>query len=345
MHQAGVSVVVCTFERPALLVEALRSLATQDLPEEQLEVVVVDDGSKDDTAERVRTFAAGAHVRVHYVKQAEGLKGVAEARNLGVQTARGDWVAFFDDDQRAEPDWLAQLLATAARHESACVGGSILADVTDEDRTALGPVCLGLLGEHRYSGTPAQLQGADIPSTGNLLIAREVFERVGHFDPETDSGEDTDFILRVRDAGFAVWSAPDAVVWHHVPPYRKTCAYLKWVSQRWGNNFALHDLHVFGVRGLCTRTIARLGQAALLFLPRYVWARLRRRHAEACDAWCRIRRVEAYARRCLCTLMPRLFAQEQFFEQLTFRSERERFANLPESVKSRECNAASRAVN
>jgi len=134
-----VSVVVCTYNRARLLAEALASLVRQQTGDRfQYEVLVVDNGSTDETpqvvAEAARLPAAAGGrssgpQSVRWVR--EPRPGVAAARNCGVGNARGRWIAFFDDDQIAEPDWLAHLVEVARRTGAACVGGTVRLQLPD----------------------------------------------------------------------------------------------------------------------------------------------------------------------------------------------------------------------
>lgn len=322
-----VSVVVCTYNRAKSLSRCLESVAHQETRGAfQYEIVVVDDGSTDQTPAVVRGVAVASRTPVRYVRSPEGSAGgVAAARNLGVKAATGEWVAFFDDDQRAASDWLWQLVNVASEKDALCVGGSIRADLPPEIRAQHGRVCLDLLGEHVYEGAPFVFNGQALPSTGNLMVARQVFREVGGFDTEADSGEDTEFLDRVRQNGVAVWAAPEALVYHSVPEYRLGPRYLRWVSERWGVQFALVDAKHRGLVMTALCCLARMGKATLVHLPRLCWAWLRHNRAAMCDQFCLIWRTEGYVRKCLSLCAPKLLGQSDFFAQLRFRAERSLF--------------------
>ena len=114
-----VSVVIPTYNRAPLLKESLASLARQSLPVDEFEVLVVDDGSPDDTADVCATAAATLplrHIRLEHA-------GIAAAKNIGLFSAAGEVVFFFDDDDVAHADLLRQHLAAHRRwpEESAAV--------------------------------------------------------------------------------------------------------------------------------------------------------------------------------------------------------------------------------
>jgi glycosyltransferase involved in cell wall biosynthesis len=99
-----VSVIVPTYNRASLLKRLLESLREQTYPADKFEVLVVDDGSTDETPQVVEEFARSAPFAVRYFRQPR--KGPAAARNLGIQQSRGEIVAFVDSDVTVAKDWL-----------------------------------------------------------------------------------------------------------------------------------------------------------------------------------------------------------------------------------------------
>ena len=112
-----ISVVLCTRDRADLFDKAIASVVAQDFPKEEYEIVVVDNGSSDHTADVARSYAAQANV--HYMR--EERVGLCIARNTGWQAAQAPYVALFDDDAIARPGWLAAI-ADAFRHSPGTVG-------------------------------------------------------------------------------------------------------------------------------------------------------------------------------------------------------------------------------
>lgn len=330
MGTPTVSVVVCTYNRAATLRLALESLARQRLSGGTFEVVVVDDGSTDPTPGVVGDRVLAAPHPLRYVRTPEGARGVAKARNLGVATAAAPWIAFFDDDQIAESDWLDRLLAAQRATGAVCVGGPIVADLPPNAPPRLGPVCLGLLGEHHYDGPPRPFEGRDLPSTGNLLIARGVVLAAGGFDCGKSGGEDTHLLLRVRALGHAIFSAPGALVHHVIPPYRVSTPYFRWVSRRWGINFAGADLRAHGAAGLAARAAARAVQMTVIHYARIVWAWARGDAASLLDARCLCWRTEGYLLEAARRLLPAGRGLiDHLADRLDFRAERQWFPAAP----------------
>lgn len=320
------SVVICSYNRA----ESLRIAATTVIAQEagddfDYELLVIDDHSTDHTRAVVEALAA-ADPRVRYVLNNVS-KGIAGARNAGVHAARGNWIVFFDDDQLSDPGWLRELLAVARAHDARIVGGARRLDLDDVTLRGMGPVVRSLLGENLYDGPPVLMQGKELPTTGNLLISKEVFDRVGDFDLSLtlNSGEDAELIGRARAAGFGVWTAPKAVVAHMIPAYRTQENYFIWVSRRWGVQFAQIDVKRRGrLMGLAL-ALARGVQAVALRWPQYYRAKGRGDAAALLDVRCYLWRTEAYVRKAIYMAWPAMFPQHRFLDYLEFRNERQLF--------------------
>ena len=322
------SVVICTYNRADSLRTALETVLGQDTAAGfDFEIVVIDDHSTDHTRDTVVDLAQRAPALRHVAN--ENAKGVVGARNMGIAAAQGQWIVFFDDDQLAAPDWLAGLVAVLRGNGAKIAGGARRLDLAPEQLTAMGPVCRSLLGENLYDGPPVVMRGKELPTTGNLLIAKEVFDRVGEFGKGLDisSGEDAELIGRARASGFEVWTAPNAMVAHMIPAYRTTTPYFRWVSLRWGTHFAQIDAKRRGVYMVLLLALARVAQAVLVRMPQRLLASARGDNARALDARCLIWRAEGYARKVLYLLSPRLFAQKAFLDELEFRNERQMFGD------------------
>lgn len=327
-----VTVVVPTFDRPHLLRGALDSLLRQRSHGAfRYEILVVDNASTlPGTREAVESLQQSAEPRVRYVREERG--GVSHARNRGLQEASGAWVAFFDDDQVAEPEWLHELLATALEHDSPCVGGTIRLVLPDA-APSLGPACRRLLGEQALTGGPSPCTGPNIPSSGNLLLARGVTDRLGPFDTAmTAGGEDSDLVLRIRAAGYRVMAAPSAIVDHLVPPYRTQPRYLSWVARRSGAGRAYTDYKHHGATGATVRCLARLAQSACITAPRLAVARLTGDAGGTADCRSLLWRSAGYALQTTTLLLFRFASPSPFARAVELRRERSLFGRPGETV-------------
>lgn len=176
---AEISVVVPTFNRAGVLPRSLASVLGQTLP--PLEVVVVDDGSTDETERIVRELGSEL---VHYVRL-ESRAGAQAARNRGIAEARGDWIAFQDSDDEWLPDKLERQVALI-EDEWTVVHGSGLA----------GDKIMGrrLLGEEDALGVLLRRPATLFPA---LLVSRAALERLGPLDEELPAFQEWDTSIRL----------------------------------------------------------------------------------------------------------------------------------------------------
>ena len=129
VSQVFISVVIPTLNRPAPLRRALMSAAAQQLPANAREEIVVIDNSPDSNArDLVAEIAAHCeekfpHIELRYVSEPH--PGLANARNAGVAAAKGEWIAFLDDDQEAAPRWLAGFLIAVQRNPADALFGPV----------------------------------------------------------------------------------------------------------------------------------------------------------------------------------------------------------------------------
>jgi len=209
-----VSVVIATFNCAEFVGDAIESVLRQTY--RPIEVIVVDDGSTDNTREEVAGFGS----RVRYVHQEN--KGQAAARNLGVQVAAGEFIALQDADDISSPDRIRTQMDFLARHAQVAVAGSD-AWVTDVRRRPLrlfsqAPEVRQALKEASCRCIRCE-QGAIFPrgktilpllrrlflNGPGMLIAKEVFSRVGGYDQRLRNREDYDLVLRIamgHDIGY-----------------------------------------------------------------------------------------------------------------------------------------------
>lgn len=206
------SLVVCTRNRAAQLGPCLDAIAHMQKPA-GFELIVVDNGSTDDTQAVLQRFAAQADFRLLPVF--EPVKGLGNARNCGWRNAQGAIVAFTDDDCYVEAQFAPAILdAFAANDRLGYLGGRIrLYDPTDLPLTILD------LTTPRHFGA-GELVPAGAIQGANFAFRRAALEATGGFDPLLGAGtpfpsEDIELVARLSTAGWQGAYTPDAVVFHH----------------------------------------------------------------------------------------------------------------------------------
>lgn len=179
-----VSVIIPTYNRAGYLREALNSVCSQSLA--PWEIIVVDDGSTDDTLQVVQ----GASMPVRYFKQVH--QGVATARNMGLENASGDLIAWLDSDDLWEADFLATVVPLLAQNR-ALSGVYTGITMVDADGARLGTSLRTEPPERLY----AQLIRGNFLATPSVVVRKACYDQVGGFDPELRISEDYDMWLRL----------------------------------------------------------------------------------------------------------------------------------------------------
>ena len=214
-----VSVLIGTYNRAPRLRTALAALLAQS-GDVRWEVIVVDNNSSDDTAGVVAEMAASSSGRLRYAF--EGRQGKSHALNTGLTLARGEILAFTDDDVRVAPDWLLQLRHSFTAHPTVdYIGGRVLPEWTAPPPPWLTTAHWSPLALQDYGDTlqPVGAERAVCLVGANIAYRRGVFGRVGEFTPalgRTGDGigstEDHDLQLRIWRAGMRGLYDPEIVV-------------------------------------------------------------------------------------------------------------------------------------
>ena len=263
-HRPSVGICVLTYRRNRQLMELLAGLAKLEPPAVDVRIVVVDnnpDGAAHAIVEDFRTswISAGGAWPVEYV--AEPQRGIARARNRAVAACGDtDYVAFIDDDEVPESDWLVSLFSVqASTHADVVVGRVLSRFETPPPKWVL---------EGRFLELPRRATGTrvDWAITGNVLIARHLLDRYcPPFDERFNlsGGEDTHFFMRAYDDGAVMVSADDAIVFEDTPSERTTLRSIMLREYRRGNTLSLCmlDLHPS-----LARRVRRVGQGVYRLL-------------------------------------------------------------------------------
>jgi glycosyltransferase involved in cell wall biosynthesis len=199
-----VSIVIAVGPYNAYLAESLEACLHLDYPD--YEVLVFPDEPFEAPDPRIRVIPTG--------KRRPSYK-----RDLALKEATGGIIAFLDDDAYPVADWLRNAVRNFSRPEVAAVGGPAVTPPSDNPRQqASGDIYVSPLvgGSYSYRYVQGRFREVDDYPTCNLLVRREVFEKVGGFDTAFWPGEDTVFCLKiVHELGLKIVYEPDAIVFHH----------------------------------------------------------------------------------------------------------------------------------
>ena len=209
-----VSVVVCSYNGGRTIRDCLEALNKLEYP--NYEVIVINDGSTDDTVTIAKEFP--------FKLVSTPNRGLSNARNTGLRLATGDIVAYTDDDAYPDPHWLSYLVDMFLRTSHAGIGGPNLAPTDDGwiaecvSNAPGGPIHVLLddeIAEH-------------IPGC-NMAFRKECLEAIGGFDPQfRTAGDDVDVCWKLQEQGWTLGFHPSAMVWHH----RRNSVRTYWKQQR-----------------------------------------------------------------------------------------------------------------
>lgn len=214
----AISVVVPVRDEENSIRVLIESLLAQTLAPH--EIVITDGGSVDATREIIEEFVVrGAPVRL--IREQDSMPG--RARNVGVENARCDWIAFIDAGIRPEPEWLAALASK--------VGDGSKADVVYGSFAPIVDSCFKECAAMAYLPPAVEIDGAStsVKSIASALMRRQVWAAVGGFPEQLRSAEDLLFMQRVEAAGFRELRAPEAMVHWNIQP-NLWCTFKRFVT-------------------------------------------------------------------------------------------------------------------
>lgn len=209
-----VSVIIPTRNRPEMIKMSLRHLLDQDYS--HFETIIVDSSSNEDTREIVKQFSG-----VKYIFMQKGKDKRPEAKNIGIRHSKGDFVAFIDDDCMVRKGWLQNLMRNFTSKTTGAVGGRVInqREQTEPvyDRKTIGKILKnGQVIANWMVDCKNPIEVDHLPG-GNWVIRRDVFDKIGYFDPAYTGGnylEETDMSVRIAKAGFKLIFEPQAIVDH-----------------------------------------------------------------------------------------------------------------------------------
>lgn len=202
------SVIIPVYNRPDEIVELLDSLTMQPI-KEQMEVIVVEDGSEFPCEHEIQHFAS--QLRIHYLTQEN--KGPGLARNFGAQHASGEYLLFFDSDCVIPSDYFDKIMNHLSKEDLDCFGGP------DRAHTFFSPIQKAISYSMTSVITTGGIRGGRrkldkfYPRSFNLGVKKEMFEKLGGFS-SMRFGEDLDFSMKASEQGMKIGLVSDTFVYH-----------------------------------------------------------------------------------------------------------------------------------
>lgn len=200
-----ISVIVPVLNAGSYINDCVSSLINQDFPRDQYEIIIVDNGSNDDTINRLTEY--GKYITVLH----EPKKGSYIARNTGINICKGDIIAFTDSDCIADKNWLKELYIMFTSKDIGCVVGSVrphpgksLVEIYSRNKDILSQQTV-LYSNYLPYG-----------QTANVAFRKEVFSKIGNFDEKLGSGGDADISWRMQiKTTYKLVYNPESIIEHH----------------------------------------------------------------------------------------------------------------------------------
>lgn len=200
------SIIVPTYNRPKQLVICLQSLTRLDYPRDQFEVIVIDDGS--DTSLQPVVDCFSNHLDITLLNQIH--TGPATARNAGAERAKGEFLAFTDDDCTPAPDWLQKLAENFNEIPVRAIGGRILNALSKNIYSTTSQIIVDVAYVH-YNANPNPTR---FFASNNLTVPAGPFHAIGGFDTTFKTAEDREFCDRWQRNDLQITYVSEALVYH-----------------------------------------------------------------------------------------------------------------------------------
>ena len=255
------TVCICTYQRPAMLARLLRDIASQQTDGAfTLSVVVTDNDAAKSAQAAAEDCARECALNLLYT--VEPRKNIAHARNTAVSRAKGEFIAFIDDDEFPDTNWLLNLYRTCEKHQVAGVLGPVKPHFADHTP---GWVIKGGFYDRPTHATGFEMAWTEC-RTGNVLLRRSILNSspaINHqpsttnppFDPQFGTGgEDQDFFRRMTERGHCFIWCNEAVAWETVPATRCSRRFMLNRALLRGRNSFRHGKH--RLRNLAKSAIA-----------------------------------------------------------------------------------------
>lgn len=224
-----VSVIICTYNRLNLLKKTVQSVLDQDFQE--WELIVVNNNSKDGTEDYVQGIA-GIEPRVKYVLETK--QGLSYARNRGAEMAQTDILAYLDDDEEAEKDWVRNIYETfQAVPNVGVVGGPMVLQDKEKIKWWISPKLYSILGDFQLAATEDIWDIGDNSIVGgNMTVSKEAWAKIGGFAVEQGrkgsvllADEDVIICKEAYRLGYRIIYNRKVGIRHALIPDRMTSAY------------------------------------------------------------------------------------------------------------------------
>lgn len=231
------SIIICAYNREIFISDALMSLVNQTTDKSIFEVIVVNNNSTDNTKNVVLDIINKfPETKIIYTEEYN--QGLTFARNKGIQEAKGEIISFIDDDGKAEPDYVSNLLKAFEKYpQFDSLGGKILPIYPNYTEPIwMSKYIDGIVSKVDWGNKFGPFVKHKYPFGCNMAFKRQLFESVGLFNTELSRSDDKFMFLKLKKHGKTILYAPNVIVNHHIDNFRIEKSYIKKISYNIGSN-------------------------------------------------------------------------------------------------------------
>lgn len=231
-----ISIIVCTYNRDCYIRKTLDCLAKCDADRTDFEILLIDNNCTDNTANICHEFEVEWSGKLNYRYFVETKQGLSNARNRGIDEARGDFIVYLDDDAFVAADYIRNLKRYLVQYKGlAAFGGKIDPYYESGVEPAwMSKWSYSWVSAIDYGTTVRPFTGNDYPIGANMGVRVDLAKKAGGFNPNlgrlgknTMSGEEKDFFNKIKALGETILYFPDVSVQHCIPENRLTIDFIR----------------------------------------------------------------------------------------------------------------------
>lgn len=245
-HSLGLTFIICTYNRSSYLTDTIQSLKKCLFGNAKVEILVVDNNSKDDTAQVVARHQEdndNANLTITYLPEKQ--QGLSFARNAGITAAKYEAIVFIDDDIRASQNFIIAWEEFFGNYPEALAAGSKIKVQFDDGKPSwISHFILSLFGHHNLGHKIRNYPPGKYPFGGNMAFRKQVFDLTGYFNVNLGrigknmaANEEKELFRRVRSHNLPVYYIPDALLYHRINKERTTVGFIKKQAEGLGRSY------------------------------------------------------------------------------------------------------------
>ena len=248
----NISVIICTYNREKYLYNALKSVAENDFPFDKYEIVLINNNSTDHTETECKRFQ-NDFPAVNFNYFVESNLGLSFARNRGIEEAKGEILAYVDDDAQVNREYLKTIDGFFKENRTVmAVGGAIFPVYETKEPTWMSYYTKSLITAYKNEGNKIiKFKGEKYPSGGNAAYRKVVFEKVGKFNTKLGrkgqsliGAEEKEIFDKIKALNMPVYYLPNMILYHIIPPEKLTKEYFNKLTFSIGQSERLRTLDI-----------------------------------------------------------------------------------------------------